>query len=261
MSPSSPFRVGAVLSADIAVPEHAREQRFYARVLCTGRAPLWCEDLLNADGVPIIGLGERGDAYATLPLEWMPHLQVADVAASVARAIERGGRELLHGKAEDGTSQWAVLLDPNGAAVGLIPVPAADPPAGFGGDDAPKAGHIAWLDLTVPDATATRDFYREVVGWTAQDHAMEHAGESYADYVMRDSEGASVAGICHARGPNVGLPAVWLLYLPVGDLAESLRRVREEGGKVLKESTGDDGAPTLAVIEDPVGVCLALVAG
>lgn len=40
-------QVGAVFSADIAVPEHARELRFYSRVLTTGDQPLWREDLMN----------------------------------------------------------------------------------------------------------------------------------------------------------------------------------------------------------------------
>jgi predicted enzyme related to lactoylglutathione lyase len=58
---------------------------------------------------------------------------------------------------------------------------------------------------------------------------------------------------------NLGLPPAWMIYLPVGDLAESLRRVREEGGKVIKESTGSDGGCSYAVIQDPVGACLGLV--
>ncbi len=33
-------RVGAGFSADIAVPEHEREMRFYSRVLSTGTNPL-----------------------------------------------------------------------------------------------------------------------------------------------------------------------------------------------------------------------------
>ena len=51
--------VGGVPSADIAVPEHQRELRFYSRVLGTGKAPLWRDDLLNNMGQPIIGVGER----------------------------------------------------------------------------------------------------------------------------------------------------------------------------------------------------------
>lgn len=258
-------RVGGTLSADIAVPEHERELRFYSRVLTTGQNPLWREDLLNSRGTPIIGLAARTAEHADLPLQWMPHIQVADVAASVERALARGGSALMHGKDAEGTSQWAVLLDPNGAAFGIVPVVSAEalPPA----DDAAAreagapVGCIAWLDLTVSDAPATRDFYRQVVGWSVQDVEMEDAGEGYADYNMLGDDGNPAAGVCHARGVNLGLPPVWMIYLPVGDLAESLRRVREEGGRIVKATRGADGEYAHAAVEDPVGACLALVAG
>ena len=118
-----------------------------------------------------------------LPLQWMPHIQVADVAASVKRALDLGGNELMHAKGDDGKSQWAVLLDPNGAAFGIIPVVSAEavPPTD---GVAAHVGHISWLDLTVSDASATRDFYRQVVGWSVQDAEMEDEGERYADYNM-----------------------------------------------------------------------------
>ena len=255
---SDPFvpRVGGILSADIAVPEHEHEVRFYSRVLTTGENPLWREDLMNNRGMPIIGLGARSAEYADLPLQWMPHIQVADVAASVERALDLGGKELMH----DGKSQWAVLLDPNGAAFGIIPVVSAEavPPTD---GVAAHVGHISWLDLTVSDASATRDFYRQVVGWSVQDAEMEDEGERYADYNMIGDDGNPAAGICHARGVNLGLPPIWMIYLPVGDLAESVRLVQEEGGKIIKTTRGNDGEHVYAVVQDPVGACLALVPG
>ena len=172
-------RVGGVLSADIAVPEHEREMRFYSRVLGTGESPLWREDLMNNRGMPIIGLGPRSAEYADLPLQWMPHIQVADVATSAQRALDLGGREIMHGKDDDGNSQWAAFFDPNGAAFGIMPVvspealPKAEPVAS--GSAAARMGCISWLDLTVSDASATRDFYHEVVGWSVQDVEMEDA--------------------------------------------------------------------------------------
>lgn len=248
-------RVGGVVSADIAVPEHERELHFYARILGTGDTPLWREDLMNAQGVPVIGLGARSPEYADLPLQWMPHIQVADVAASVERALAHGGRELLHGRDDDGNSLWAGILDPSGAAFGLIPVvSAAELPETK--EDGGAIGHIAWLDLTVPDAPRIRDFYREVVGWSVQDVAMEDAGEPYADYSMVGGDGQPAAGVCHARGANLGLPPVWLVYLPVADLAQSLALVHEEGGKILKDTTGPEG---YAVVQDLVGAPVALV--
>lgn len=214
---------------------------------------------MNSAGIPVIGLGMASPDYAKLPLQWMPHIQVADVAASVNRALELGGTVLIQSTDEDPAKQWAGVTDPAGAAFGLIPVVAPDsipPPE----EEVQPAGRIAWLDLTVENADILREFYGSVVGWSVQSVAMSDGDDRYADYSMLTEEGIAAAGVCHARGGNQGLPPVWLLYLPVGDLVESLKRVREEGGTVLKESATDSGHG-YAVIRDPLGVSLALVPG
>jgi predicted enzyme related to lactoylglutathione lyase len=90
---------------------------------------------------------------------------------------------------------------------------------------------------------------------------MEDAGDRYADYSMIADDGNPAAGVCHARGVNVGLPPIWMLHLPVGDLAVSLRRVQEGGGKIIKATQGTEGEYTNAVVQDPVGACMALVPG
>ncbi len=260
-----PCQVGAVLSADIAVPDHAREVHFYTRVLSTGDPSPWREDLMNNLGLPIIGLGERTPETEHLPVQWMPHIQVADVAASARRAMELGGREEMHHRDENGASQWAVLADPNGAVFGVIPVvpPEAMPAEALEASTDGRAplGRIAWVDLTVADAPSTRDFYREVVDWSVEELEMKDGAARYSDYTMLGKDGAPLAGVCHARGPNAGLPPVWLLYLPVGDLAESLERVKAEGGETIHVRNGVDGAPVYAVIRDPAGAHVALVPG
>jgi len=155
---------------------------------------------------------------------------------------------------------WAALLDPNGAAFGIIPVvsPDAIPPVEPGTS---RIGRIAWADLTIPDADRTRDFYVDVVGWSVLDIEMEDAGEKYHDYGMAGSDGQPAAGVCHARGANLGLPPVWLIYLPVGDSDESLRRVQEEGGAVIRAVTESDAVFRYAVVRDPVGACFAMIPG
>lgn len=245
----SPFArgVGGVLSADIAVPEHERESSFYSQILTTGSAPLWRDDLRNNRGTPVIGLGARSPEFEALPLQWMPHFQVSDVGASAARAVALGGTELMHGKSEDGQSQWAVLVDPMGAAFGLIPVVDADWEAA---DQPEHAGRIAWLTLVAPDVPSACEFYEQVVGWSAV------PADGDGGFDMRRPDGVPAAAICPAEGDTAGIPPVWLLSLPVDDLEESLRLVREGGGEIIKGST-DAGH---AVIRDPVGVYLALQA-
>jgi len=237
--------VGGVLSADIAVPEHERELRFYSRILTTGPDPLWRDDLTNNQGTPVIGLGARSPENEALPLQWMPHFQVSDVAGSAARTLELGGQELMHGKGDDGQSQWAVLVDPTGAAFGVIPVVVGEPSAPSHPD---RIGCISWLSLVVADVSSMCAFYEQVVEWSAASAAIDGSRE------MRRPDGVAAAEICPVNDDNEGIPSVWLLSLPVDDFAESLRQVREGGGEVVGEATEAGHA----VIRDPVGVYVAL---
>jgi predicted enzyme related to lactoylglutathione lyase len=177
----------------------------------------------------------------------MPHFQVSDVGASAARALELGGSELMHGKSEDGRSQWAVLVDPMGAAFGAIPVVGDESEAA---DQPESVGRISWLTLVVSDVSTTCRFYEQVVGWSTAPAGVDGGFE------MRRPDGVSAAEICHARGDNEGIPPVLILSLPVEDFEESLRLVREGGGDIIKGST----EARHAVIRDPVGVCIALQA-
>lgn len=247
--------VGGVLSADIAVPDHEREFAFYSKILTTGDVPLWRDDLMNNLGIPVIGLGARTPEYSTLPLQWMPHIQVADVATSVARAIDLGGKELMHSKTEDGQSQWAVLADPVGAAFGVIPVV----PGEFDNTQQnERFGCISWLSLTVSDALSSRDFYQQVVGWNARViETGDSEGHATIIEMWIDNKSAAAEIRQFRSEPDRSIPSVWLIHLPVGDLGESLRRVSEEGGEVIREYAEEK----YAVIRDPVGVYLALRSG
>ena len=113
-------------------------------------------------------------------------------------------------------------------------------------------GTINWHDLTVPNADEVRDFYSAVVGWTYE--GLDMGG--YEDYVMKSPSGDGVSGICHARGVNAGVPAQWLLYITVANLAESLEKVVANGGEIVYRSNGG----TMAVIKDPAGAVCALYA-
>ena len=52
-----------------------------------------------------------------------------------------------------------------------------------------------------------------------------------------------------------------MLYLPVGDLAESVRRVSEEGGTVIKAQTGSDVEYSYVTVQDPAGAYITLARG
>ena len=116
-------------------------------------------------------------------------------------------------------------------------------------------GQVGWIDLTVPDATAIRDFYQGVTGWTSSPVDMG----GYQDFCMHPAgEAEPVAGICHARGQNQGIPPVWLVYIKVDDLDLAISRCLELNGKVLRPATGLGSNGRFCVIQDPAGATCAL---
>jgi hypothetical protein len=122
-------------------------------------------------------------------------------------------------------------------------------------DSKPEPGTIGWVDLTVSDAGNIRDFYKAVVGWEDQPQSMG----DYDDYNMALAPfNEPVAGICHARGVNAGLPAQWLIYVVVEDLDGALENCRKLGGKVLTEPRNLGKDSRIAVIQDPAGAVMAL---
>jgi predicted enzyme related to lactoylglutathione lyase len=123
------------------------------------------------------------------------------------------------------------------------------------GDEKMSPGTIGWIDLTVEDAECVRDFYQAVAGWHSEPVDMG----GYADYNMMPAPGASpVAGVCHARGVNTGLPAQWLIYIVVADLDVAVQAVEERGGAVVRPAGEPGGMGRMAVIRDPAGAVAAL---
>jgi predicted enzyme related to lactoylglutathione lyase len=115
-------------------------------------------------------------------------------------------------------------------------------------------GSITWVDLTVPDAAAIRDFYGEVVGWTATPVDMG----GYSDFSMLPpAADVPAAGICFARGENAELPPQWLVYITVADVDASARRCADLGGEVIV-GPKTLGGGRFCVIRDPAGAVAAL---
>jgi predicted enzyme related to lactoylglutathione lyase len=117
----------------------------------------------------------------------------------------------------------------------------------------PVVGSIGWHDLTVANADQVRDFYSAVVGWKPQPVDMG----GYSDYCMDTPDGVTVAGVCHARGPNAGIPPQWLIYIHVSDVAESAAKCCELGGQIVVPIRTMGGG-LCCVIRDPAGAVCAL---
>jgi predicted enzyme related to lactoylglutathione lyase len=115
-------------------------------------------------------------------------------------------------------------------------------------------GQIGWIDLTVPDASALRDFYSSAAGWTPSPVPMG----DYQDFSMHPpGQEQPVAGICRATGANAGLPAVWLISITVADLEAALQTCLAGGGKSLRLAEAMGAMGRYGVIQDPAGAACA----
>lgn len=119
----------------------------------------------------------------------------------------------------------------------------------------PAIGSIGWMDLTVENADTVRDFYSQVVGWKFT--GLDMGG--YNDYCMAEPEtDKMISGICHGRGGNAGLPPVWLIYINVENLDQSLARCAELGGEAITPIKSYGGQGRYCIIRDPAGAFAAL---
>lgn len=119
-------------------------------------------------------------------------------------------------------------------------------------------GKFVWYELMTSDPKAAETFYRNVVGWGAQDasppgmsYTMFSAGETPVGGLMTIPEDARKSG---AR-PG------WNGYVAVDDVDARAAQVPQEGGTVHHAPTDIPGIGRFAVVADPQGAILALFKG
>lgn len=169
-----------------------------------------------------------------------------DVRA-IQKKLKAEGIELIT-EAEGGEGPASItMLDPDGN-----PIMFDQHPEDYQAKVKEPAGKLAWVDLTVPDAEAVRDFYKTVIGWESEPVSMG----DYDDYNMT-RDGRATTGICHQRADNKDMPAQWMVYFTVADYDASLAKVTGLGGKILVATRGIAGH-RFAIIEDPAGAVCAI---
>ena len=74
--------------------------------------------LLTSGGAARAGVMKARDKAA--PSSWIPYLSVADADVAVARAVEKGATVVVPAVTVAGAGRFAVVVDPQGALVGLL---------------------------------------------------------------------------------------------------------------------------------------------
>lgn len=106
---------------------------------------------------------------------------------------------------------------------------------------APPINPVAYTELQTPDPARARAFYSELFGWRAEEEQTP-AGP----YTMFQG---MLAGL---TAPRDGVPAGWVPYLTVPEVATATQRARQLGGQVLRDCIAIPEG-TFSVVRDPTG--------
>ena len=119
-------------------------------------------------------------------------------------------------------------------------------------------GKFVWYELMTTDPEGAEEFYRGVIGWSAQD-----AGTPGIDYTILSIHGTPVGGLMEIppKARDNGMPPRWIAYIGVDDVDAYAARVTKSGGKVHSEPENIPEVGRFAVVADPQGAAFVLFKG
>jgi hypothetical protein len=204
---------------------------------------------IRLSGAPIGGVVDVSARKAEVPAStWLSYVSVTDVDKTVAGWKNRNGKVLREPAAVGSYGRAAVVVDPQGALLGLARIAKGDPP-----DDMPvPEGSFLWMEYIAEDAPAALAFYGEALGYTAE----RVDGGANVDYFALKSGGVPRAGLYPRPWPE--LKSNWLPYVKVADAAAAAKKAEALGGRVLLAPKPEVRNGTLAIVADPSGAAVAL---
>jgi predicted enzyme related to lactoylglutathione lyase len=193
----------------------------------------------------------------TIPghVAWIGYIVVDDVDAHVEKIVEAGGKLWKPATDVPGMLRFAVMSDPQGAAIAIFTpnpaMPSPERPA------APTPGTIGWHELYTTDLDAGFSFYNKLFGWTKlTDMDMGPMG-MYRIFDEGDHQAMGDGGMMN-KAPHIPV-SCWNFYFCVDSIGAAVMRVEAGGGKVLSGPMQVPGGSWVIQGQDPQGAMFSLV--
>jgi predicted enzyme related to lactoylglutathione lyase len=214
----------------------------------------------SADDTPytVFNLGKVGIAgMLTIPghVAWVGYIAVDDVDAHAEKIVEAGGKLLRPPTDIPKVLRFAVMSDPQAAAIVIFTpdpaMPSPERPA------PPTPGTIGWHELYTTDLDAAFDFYHKLFGWTkVSDMDMGPMGV-YRIFDQGDHKEMGDGGMMN-KPPHMPVSA-WAFYFHVDSIKAAIERVNSGGGKVVNGPMQVPGNAWIIQGLDPQGALFSLV--
>jgi uncharacterized protein len=211
--------------------------------------------LATRDGSMIAGM-MKGDLGGPPPM-WMIYFAVSNVDATVAAMLRDGAKVIVPPADIPGTGRFSLLIDPQGAAFGLLqPLPMQDG-SGGGAFNQQKMGHGNWHELMTKDAKSALAFYGRHLGWTHSRLMEMGPGMEYHTFAR---DGQDIGGMMEiAPGmPGPDMP-FWLPYFGTDSVQSAIAKLVAAGGSKKMGPQEVPGGAFITVAADGQGATFALV--
>lgn len=199
-----------------------------------------------------------GAAYALMPDQaqqgvpphWGTYVAVANADAAAAKAKSLGATLLVEPMDVMEHGRMVVLQDPTGAVLSLWQ---PKQHAGVGLWDEERA--FCWSELMTRDTAAATKFYTALFGWKTK--VSEGAGVPYTHW---QNDGADIGGMIAILKEWGPMPANWTNYVQVKNCDETAAKAASLGGKVCMPPTDIPNTGRFAMLQDPQGAMLSVIA-
>ncbi|MBX2801259.1 MAG: VOC family protein [Myxococcales bacterium] len=208
----------------------------------------WSASTVEMDGssMPIFAKGEqtlchvRGPMMDGEPSHWNSYLRVDDVDASTAAAKEHGGNVVVE-PTDIAPGRFSVVTTPSGAHLHLFKE--ADPAAQHIADG---PGAVGWVELWSKDIDADLSWLKAAFGYEVEQMQMPD-GPYYILKHGGEQRGGAMAST------NEKAPAMFLSWVSVADVDETVGRATSHGGAVIAPAFDVPNVGRLAILADSTG--------
>ncbi|MGE0744853.1 MAG: VOC family protein [Rhodospirillales bacterium] len=244
---------------ELLTTDPAAAAAFYSHVVG------WTTEAMSVPGIDMpYTMFKRGDApvcglmaqppearSAGAPPAWLGYVGVDDVDAAAAHAKDLGGAWLMPPMDIPTVGRFAVVADPQGAALGVFRYTCENPPPA---PEMMATGTVGWHELVTDGWQKAFDHYAARFGWTKAE-AMDMG--PMGTYQLFAAGAHPIGGMMN-RPP--GVPAsFWLYYFVVDDIDAAIARLGERGGQVVNGPMEVPGGAWIVQALDPQGALFALV--
>lgn len=250
--PSRKLLAGKFVWADLVTDDVTSVKTFYTLLFGLGwkelRPAPAAYGLLMLGDLPVAGVAYHEAPGVETPYgRWIHFMSVDNVARAERVVIDQGGRTVLNRRSVNRRGEFAVVMGPDQALVGLMHSSTGDPD-----DYRSEQGEWLWRELYSADPAASARLYEKIC--QCEISPSEHRENS----LLISSQGflrGSINSLHNTRETSAG----WLGYVQVADVAATLEKATALGGKVVFAPTPEVFEGRLAVISDPVGAYIGLV--